>query len=312
MNPEPVSDILGSGFEVDVRRNPVSHLVRRLSSAPAQPTKDLPMPASTGNTTATSGLLLTLNRGIQVLEEVANEQGRATAKALAAALDINLGTCYQLLRTLQANGYVHRLPGGRYGLGSRVGFIADHYQATTAPPPELIDILHELLAAVEETVYVSVRRGRRIEIAAVLEGTKALRVGNLSVGYGEHPHIRASVKAFLAHSRPETVEELLEGVAFEARTPKTITDRARFDEDLHATRLRGYSIDDEEFTEGVSCIGAVVLDGSGEPMGSYGTSFPVGRLATDGEAIAKHVMAAAEKASRALGYTGPYPPAVDD
>jgi IclR family transcriptional regulator, acetate operon repressor len=269
------------------------------------------MPPSTANTPSTSGLLLTLNRGIQVLEEVANEQGRATAKALAAALDINLGTCYQLLRTLQANGYVHRLPGGRYGLGSRVGFLADHYQATTAPPPELIDILHELLAAVEETVYVSIRRGRRIEIAAVLEGTKALRVGNMNVGYGEHPHIRASVKAFLAHSRSETVDELLDDVTFEARTPNTITDRAGLDAELHATRIRGYGIDDEEFTEGVSCIGAVVLDGSGEPMGSYGTSFPAGRLATDGEAIAKHVMSAAETASRALGYTGPYPPSTD-
>ncbi len=270
------------------------------------------MPPSTANTPSTSGLLLTLSRGIQVLEEVANEQGRATAKALAAALEINLGTCYQLLRTLQANGYVHRLPGGRYGLGSRIGFLADHYQATTAPPPELIDILHELLTSVEETVYVSIRRGRRIEIAAVLEGTKALRVGNLKVGYGEHPHIRASVKSFLAHARPETVDELLEAVVFEARTPNTITDRARLDSELEATRLRGYAIDDEEFTEGVSCIGAVVVDGSGEPMGSYGTSFPAGRLVTEGEAIAKQVMAAAEKASRVLGYEGPYPPTVAD
>lgn len=266
------------------------------------------MPPSTSNTPSTSGLLLTLNRGIQVLEEIANEQGRATAKALAAALDINLGTCYQLLRTLQANGYVHRLPGGRYGLGSRVGFLADHYQATTAPPPELIDILHELLAALEETVYVSIRRGRRIEVAAVLEGTKALRVGNMNVGYGEHHHIRATVKAFLAFSRADTVDELLDDVTFDARTSNTITDRAQLDAELDATRLRGYGIDDEEFAEGVSCIGAVVLDGSGEPMGSYGTSFPAGRLATDGEAIAKHVMGAAETASRTLGYAGPYPP----
>lgn len=265
------------------------------------------MPTRAPSPAAASGLLLTLNRGIGVLEEIANEQGRATAKSLAAALDINLGTCYQLLRTLQANGYIHRLPGGRYGLGSRIGFLADHYQASTAPPPELVDILHELHQEIEETVYVSIRRGRKIEIAAVLEGTKALRVGNLTVGYGDHPHIRASVKAFLAGAREETVDELLEGVAFEALTRNTITDRTRFLAELEATRLRGYGVDDEEFAEGVSCIGAVVLDGSGEPFGAYGTSFPAGRLAGDGAAIAKQVMAAAESASRALGYEGPYP-----
>jgi IclR family transcriptional regulator, acetate operon repressor len=262
------------------------------------------------NHIAASGLLLTLNRGIQVLEEIAREQGRATAKSLTMSLGINLGTCYQLLRTLQANGYVHRLPGGRYGLGTRVGFLADHYQATATPPPELIDILHDLHQAVEETVYISLRRGRKIEISAFLEGTKALRVGNLTVGYGDHPHIRASAKAFLAFAPPDTVDELLEDVALESRTPNTITEWDQLWAELADTRIRGYGIDDEEFTEGVSCIGAPILDSSGAPIGSYGTSFPAGRLSTDGEPIAKLVMAASEQASRALGYSGPYPPHV--
>jgi IclR family transcriptional regulator, acetate operon repressor len=267
------------------------------------------MSSRTSSAPASSGLLLTLNRGIQVLEAVANEQGRATAKSLAAGLDINLGTCYQLLRTLQANGYIHRLPGGRYGLGSRVGYLADQYQATSAPPPELIEILHELHQAVEETVYVSLRRGRKIEIASVLEGIKPLRVGNLTVGFGGHPHIRASAKAFLAFASPETVDEILDDAPFEKRTERTLTDRSALDRELEATRLRGYGIDDEEFTEGVSCIGAAILDASGEPIGSYGSSFPASSLPTAGESMAKLVIHAAEKASRALGYDGPYPPA---
>ena len=75
-----------------------------------------------------SGLLLTLDRGIRVLEEIAHSDGRATAKTLSASLEINLGTTYQLLRTLQANGYVNRRAGGRYQLGARIGFLIDHYK----------------------------------------------------------------------------------------------------------------------------------------------------------------------------------------
>lgn len=261
------------------------------------------------NDGSTSGLLLTLNRGIQVLEQIAREQDRATAKSLAADLDINLGTCYQVLRTLQANGYVHRLPGSRYGLGSRVGFLIDHYETMTAPPPQLVDILHHLHQQLEETVYISVRRGQKIGIAGVLEGTKILRVGNLTVGYGEHPHIRASTKAFLAMTPDSEVSGFFDSTDdLAALTPNTITTWDDFLVELEATRQRGYGIDNEEYSEGVICIGAVILDRNNLPFGAYGTSFPAARFATDEQVIAKQVLAAGEAGSREMGYTGEYPP----
>jgi IclR family acetate operon transcriptional repressor len=255
-----------------------------------------------------SGLLLTLDRGIQVLEQIARDQGRATAKSLTAELEINLGTCYQLLRTLQAHGYVHRLPGGRYGLGTRVGYLSDLYETSIAPPPELTDTLHDLHQTLQETVYISVRRNRDIPIVGVLEGTKMLRVGNLTVGYSGHNHIRASAKAFLAYVDEDSLEDFFDSKEFEARTPNTIRTWDQFLEELEATRKRGYGIDNEEYAEGVTCIGAVILDEDGRPYGAYGTSFPAQRFPTDEETIARLMIEAGEKASRSMGYEGPYPP----
>lgn len=255
-----------------------------------------------------SGLLLTLNRGIHVLEQIARDQGRATAKSLTADLDINLGTCYQLLRTLQASGYVHRLPGGRYGLGTRIGFLADHYENSIAPPPKLIDTLHELHQALEETVYISVRRSRDLPIVGILEGTKPLRVGNLTVGYSGHPHVRASARAFLAYAPADTLDAFFETKELEPLTPNTIRTWDAFTQELDATRRRGYGLDNEEYAEGVTCIGSVILDEDGRPYGAYGTSFPAQRLEKDGTDIARHLIEAGEKASRFMGYSGPYPP----
>jgi len=259
-----------------------------------------------------SGLLLTLDRGIQVLEKIARDQGRATAKSLTAELDINLGTCYQLLRTLQAHGYVHRLPGGRYGLGSRIGYLSELYETSVAPPPELTDILHDLHQSLQETVYISVRRNRDLPIVGVLEGTRMLRVGNLTVGYSGHPHIRASAKAFLAYVDDDALEDFFDTKELEPRTPNTIRTWDEFLHELEATRKRGYGIDNEEFSEGVACIGTVILDEDGRPYGAYGTSFPVQRLAIDEADIAKQLLEAGEKASRIMGYEGPYPPARPD
>lgn len=255
-----------------------------------------------------SGLLLTLNRGIQVLERVAIERGRATAKSLVADLEINLGTCYQILRTLQHAGYVHRLPGGRYVLGTRVGYLSDRYDTAVAPSPELLDILHDLHQAIGETVYITLRRNSELPILGLLEGTNMLRVGSLTVGYSGHPHIRASAKAYLAHTPTASLDAFFETRTFEPLTPNTITSWDALLDELEATRRRGYGIDREEFTPGVSCIGAVILGADAEPHGAYGTSLPTGRFLEEEEAIAEHVVQAGERASRVLGYDGAYPP----
>lgn len=255
-----------------------------------------------------AGLLLTLNRGLQVLERVAIERGRATAKSLVADLEINLGTCYQILRTLQHAGYVHRLPGGRYVLGTRVGYLSDRYDSAVAPSPQLLDILHDLHQALGETVYITLRRNADLPIVGLLEGTNMLRVGSLTVGYSGHPHIRASAKAYLAHIPPASVNGFFDARTFEALTPHTITSWDALLDELDATRRRGYGVDREEFTAGVSCIGAAILGADAQPHGAYGTSLPASRFAKEETAIAEHVLQAAERASRALGYQGAYPP----
>jgi DNA-binding IclR family transcriptional regulator len=253
-----------------------------------------------------SGLLLTLDRGIQVLEQIARGQGRATAKSLTADLRINLGTCYQLLRTLQSHGYVHRLPGGHYGLGPRVGFLVDHYGSSVAPPPELTEILHDVHRALRETVFLTVRRGRDLPVVAVLEGTKPLRVGNINVGFAGHPHARATTKAFLAFSDARTRDEFFDSKEFEQLTPNTTTTWEAVLDDLEATRRRGYGIDREELADGVVSVGSVILDEDGRPYGALGVSFAA---SLDAESMVGDVVSAGERASRFMGYRDTYPPA---
>lgn len=252
-----------------------------------------------------SGVLLTLNRGIQMLEQIARDEGRATAKSLAGDVGVNLGTCYQLLRTLQVNGYIHRLPGGRYALGSRIGYLAGQYERVASPAPELIDILHELHQTLHETVYIAVRRGGALEITEALEGTRMLRVGNMQTDLGGHWHVRASSRAFLAHV--DSLIDYIDPAGFEPLTPNTITTLEALLDELEATRRRGYGRDDEECALGVACLGAVILDEEGRPFGAFGVSFPSARLAHDEAAIAAAVVDAGRRASRALGLPGSYP-----
>src|SRR5689334_1241192 len=82
-------------------------------------------------------VLQTLARGLGVLEAVAERNGTATPKSLARQLGIKQSTCYHLLRTLRAEGYVVRLPGGHFDIGPRGSTLGKHLTARTGPAPEV-------------------------------------------------------------------------------------------------------------------------------------------------------------------------------
>lgn len=258
------------------------------------------------------GLLLTLDRGIRVLEEIALGDGTKTAKVLGSSLDINMGTIYQLLRTLQSHGYVHRLPGGRFQLGPRIGFLIDNYHFESAPPQAIIDHLRELGESIGDTVYASLAQGSEIAIVAYREGTRKLRIGNVEVGFAAHPHARASGKVFLAFTEAEDLEMYLDRSELKAMTEHTITDWDELLREFEQIRKEGVAYDREEFDTGIACIGSVIVDAAGRPIGAYSASLPLDRFVHEGDSVAREILGAGERASRSLGYVDAYPPTLSD
>ena len=88
-----------------------------------------------------------------------------------------------------------------------------------------------------------------------------------------------------------------------ALTPRTLADTGALAADLEATRERGFAIDDEEYEEGVGCVGVAVFGHDGAAVAALSVSSPAARLrrlGTDeiGRRLAGHALAL----SRELGY----------
>ncbi|MBB6350007.1 DNA-binding IclR family transcriptional regulator [Nonomuraea muscovyensis] len=245
-------------------------------------------------------LLHTLDRGLQVLEAIAASEGEATAKVLSRQLGIKIGTCYHLLRTLVAAGYVVRLTGGVYDVGPRAASLSRHLQRRSGPSPELSVILTRLHNKTQETVYLSGWQHGTPTLQHYLTGEHALRVGALDVGYVGNMHARASCKAILAYLPEEQVAVMLKGVPLEALTPNTITDFDEFTVELARVRSRGYALDLEEFSPGVVCLSAAFFDGSGLPVGSFTASVPVTRFTERQARLAAQVREAGSMATTLL------------
>lgn len=255
-----------------------------------------------------TGILLSLRRGLRVLEAIATSGGTATAKWLSQETGIKIGTCYHILRTLEEEGYIVRLPGSRFGLGSRVAFLHDNFRAHLAPPPELLDILSQLHAELGETTYISGWYGDNIVLQRYLEGVNAVHVRSLEIGYAGFAHARASGKAILAFLPEGRLRAYLAAHPPTRRTANTITDVDQLITHLKQVAVQGYAVDMEEFADGVCCVSAAIFDRGGFPVGAYTVSLPCNRFGDKAEALIGAVKRAAIQASLALGFLDTYPP----
>ena len=257
------------------------------------------MTASSSRPKRAGGILTTLQRGLTLLHLVAAES--VTAHDLAERIGLKRGTCYNLLRTLAAEGYVVRLPDGRYELGSRLASLHDRARERLAPPPELLDILHRLHHRLDETAYMVRWSGHDIVLQRYFESARSLRVGGLEIGYSQHTHARASCKAILAHLPEARVRDYFASRRLTRLTPSTRTSIDELLVDLRATASRGYALDREEFAEGICCVGVPFFDRRGFPVGSYAVSVPATRFDARLPALIRALRRAGAEACRAAG-----------
>jgi len=216
-------------------------------------------------------------RASRILVQLGEQPDGCTAKEVAVALEMALPTTYHLLGTLVGEGFVVKDSRRRYRLGPAIGTIADAYVRQFSPPEYLIGPLYRLADATGETVYVVTWRHDRIVVLASVEGGSAVRVSGVNLGYVESAHARASGKLLLAFASDEVRTAYLALNPLVPITPRTIVQADEFELELERIRLRGYSVDEEEFLEGVSCVAAPVIE-SGHAVSAYSISSPAERF----------------------------------
>lgn len=207
-----------------------------------------------------------------------------SAKELAAAMDTPLPTTYHLLQTLVEAGVLSKGKSGFYRLGPTMGQLADAYLDQGEPLEDLEGPLRELAAHTGETAYLSAWNKHEIQVIATAEGSHAVRVALLARGTTGHAHARASGKLLLANARSGLRELYLEKHPLESVTPATIVDRTRLDAEFETIREQGYAVDREEFTLGVSCVAAPIID-LGRVVGAYTVSSPTPRFEREYDAL---------------------------
>lgn len=220
-------------------------------------------------------------RVMNILTAVTAHSGTASVAELAAATGLPKPTVHRLCQQLEASGYFMRDPASRhYGVGHRLWDLGLNV-VNAGLLPERRAILQKLVNEIGETCNLSMRlRDQSVYIDRV-ESRWPLRL-NLEPGSLVPLHCTASGKIFLAAMPRDRRQKLLSVTGLPAHTDQTITEPGRMEEEVALIKKRGYSIDDEEFLEGLVALAVPVRNAQGVIVAGIACHGPKPRLTVEG------------------------------
>ena len=244
-----------------------------------------------------------LDRACGLLQALADDHTGLAVPELSAKMRLHRSTVYRLLVVLERNRLVSKSTAhGKYCLGLRFFELANKAVSQLHLPRLARHSLEMLVAETGETGHLCILDQGEVLYLEKVEGSHTLRVPSI-VGQRYPINCGASGKALIAFLPESEVDELLKKHPLRSFTRKTITTAAQLKARLQVIRSVGYSIDDEEFEEGLKCIGAPVRDYSGRVVAAISIDGPIFRLTNKKiPVLARSVVRVAERLSAEFGY----------
>lgn len=247
------------------------------------------------------------HRAMQVIEHLASEANGLSLAALSTALGLPKTSLLQLLRALEASGYLLRR-GPVYLLGPasfRMGALITSNSSSISSGRA---VLHELLEQSGESVLLGgFTPDKAFGIYTErLESPHVIRFAP-AVGEQRPLYCTAVGKALLAFSEPKWSANYVRAFKLERYTRHTVSSRAALSEELDKIRRRGVAVSVEEMVEGGAAVAAPVFESGGKLRACVVIAAPAARLRARSAELQKLVRQAGERLSNVLGHVDQYP-----
>jgi IclR family transcriptional regulator, acetate operon repressor len=242
-----------------------------------------------------------LDRALSLLEHLAREPG-LTLSQLAEAGDLPVATVFRALVTLQSHSMVEvEEPGQFWHIGPGAFRVGTAFLRRTKVVERAQGPMEALMRDTGETANLGIEVQGEVLFLAQVETAQAIRAF-FPPGTKGPMHSSGIGKALLAWFSAERVADIVAHHGLAKFTSLTLTSDGLLQRDLSRTRERGYSIDDQERTEGMRCIAAPIFGTNGTPIAGLSVSGPAFRLAlSDAARIGRRVQQAADQVTEAIG-----------
>ncbi|MEV8504996.1 IclR family transcriptional regulator [Actinoplanes sp. NPDC051475] len=214
-----------------------------------------------------------LARSAAVTELLARE-GPLTPADISDRTGMPRASVYRLVDALGTIGLTEPRSGGQVALSLRWLRLGDAASAALQEWAGADAVLQDLARRTGQTAYLSVPRG---DEALCIRWAQGSGIGVLVLRPGRSLPLHAGAAGRLCLAYRGDLAGLLARAPFPRLTPRTLTTAEELLADVAETRARGYSISDQDVTQGIGALGAAVLDGNDE----LAAAVSIGGLAVD-------------------------------
>lgn len=246
---------------------------------------------------------MSVEKALAIVELLLRHDVVLSAREVALRTGINRTTAHRLLSVLVGRGWADKAPGTvGYRLSLRFLALARIALQGRDFADEVRPTLERLSHLSRETTHLGVLDGFEVVHVDKVDSPEMVGVSS-KVGTRATPHVTALGKALLAAGP----DDVLGSYLVHARSlpaPDRLVDETTFLADVARARERGYSLDDEESTAGVRCLGVAIRGAGGEPLFAVSITGPSARFTAErATACAPEAQAAARILSAQFGWS---------
>lgn len=244
-----------------------------------------------------------VEKAAAILNAVAASENGMSVTELSRALGYGVSATYHLLNTLRQQEYLQQdMQSKRYNIGLGIFRLYALAQRQNTLQSIIQPYLDELSQVCGETSNLLVLQDEEAVYIAQSESNHIVKIFT-QIGARVPYYCTGGGKVILAHQSDEVQALYLRRTKFIPFTSHTISDRKSLAQELKRIRAQGYSIDNEEREEGVTCIAAPVFNAAGTPVAAISISGPSYRLEQRGqEKLTDYVLQSAQKVSARMGF----------
>ncbi|MGJ7505913.1 IclR family transcriptional regulator [Variovorax sp. GT1P44] len=223
-----------------------------------------------------------LDRGMQILELLADSNDGMSLASIADAVDVPKSACHRLLEALAQRGYVRQIrERGDYVMTTKLPALGLSFLSSSG----LVDIAQPMIERLAdmsgELARLSIVDQDRLTWVAKAEGNRKGFRYDPDMGMNARLSCTSSGHAWLMTMSDELAVALVSKQGFgkpEDYGPKAPTTVKALLGFLHAARVRGYAMIDEVFAPGMTAVAAPVCRPNHPPIGVISLAGPRNRL----------------------------------
>ena len=248
-------------------------------------------------------IVQSVDRALSILEALSDQEQGSGLSDISKQIDLHKSTVHRLLGTLIARGYVEQdAETNRYSLTMKLFELGnkkvEKLDVLTISKP----YLRELADQTNEVVHLVIREGAEVIYIDKVEGDHTLRMHS-RIGRRSPLYCTAVGKVMMVYSDEQKRRVWWQKSNIEEKTPFTIIDYEKMQEEIKKIKAQGYALDEEENEIGVRCIGAPIFDHQGKVYAALSISGPATRMTAEKvDEFSIALLEYSQKISKELGY----------